>query len=84
MVFHKLLPISWDSHNTTAVPGGFTQDGPGQGKHLASGRCVQENAWLMSEVRGQKVRVGRETTETNNSDRRSNNPAVAPNVNLIK
>lgn len=63
---------------------GLTQEGPGQGKHLASGRCVQENASLMSEVKGQRVRMGRETTETNNSDRWSNNPAVAPNVNLIK
>lgn len=51
----------------------FTQDGPAQGKHLASGRCVQENASLMSEVKGQRVRMGRETTETNNSNRCSNN-----------
>ncbi len=49
-VFHKLL-IYWDFHTQPSL--GFTENGPKKRKYPVSGSCVDENALLMSEVRGE-------------------------------
>ncbi len=50
-VFQKLL-IYWDFHEQPSLE--FTENGPKTRKYPVSGRCVDKNAWLMSEVRGQR------------------------------
>ncbi len=54
-VFQKLL-IYWDFHAQPSLR--FTESGPKKRKYPVSGSCVDENALLMSEVRGQR-RMGR-------------------------
>ncbi len=49
-VFKKLL-IYWDFHTQPSL--GFTENGPKKRKYHVSGSCVDENALLMSEVRGE-------------------------------
>ncbi len=49
-VFQKLL-IYWDFHTQPSL--GFTENGPKNIKYPVSGSCVDENALLMSEVRGE-------------------------------
>ncbi len=49
-VFQKLL-IYWDFHTQPSL--GFTENGPKKRKYPVSGRCVDENVLLMSEVRGE-------------------------------
>ncbi len=49
-VFQKLL-IYWDFHTQPSL--GFTENGPKKRKYPVSGSCVDENALLMSEVRGE-------------------------------
>ncbi len=49
-VFQKLL-IYWDFHTQPSL--GFTENGPKTRKYPVSCRCVDENALLMLEVRGQ-------------------------------
>ncbi len=49
-VFHKLL-IYWDFHTQSSL--GFTENGPKKRKYPVSGSCMDENALLMSEVRGE-------------------------------
>ncbi len=49
-VFHKLL-IYWDFHTQPSL--GFTENGPKKRKYPVSGSHVDENALLMSEVRGE-------------------------------
>ncbi len=49
-VFQKLL-IYWDFHAQPSL--GFTENGPKKRKYPVSGSCVEENALLMSEVRGE-------------------------------
>ena len=46
----KLL-IYWDFHTQPSL--GFTENGPKKRKYPVSGSCVDENALLMSEVRGE-------------------------------
>ncbi len=46
----KTLLIYWDFHTQPSL--GFTVNGPKKRKHPVSGSCVDENALLMSEVRG--------------------------------
>ncbi len=46
----KLL-IYWDFHAQTSL--GFTENGPKKRNYPVSGSCVDENALLKSEVRGQ-------------------------------
>ncbi len=50
LVFQKLL-IYWDFHIQPSL--GFTENGPKKRKYPVSGSCVDENALLMSEVRGE-------------------------------
>ncbi len=45
------LLIYWDFHTQPSL--GFTESGPKKRKYPASGSCVDENALLMSEVRGE-------------------------------
>ena len=47
--YQKLL-IYWDFHTQPSL--GFTENGPKKRKYPMSGSCVDENALLMSEVRG--------------------------------
>ncbi len=49
-VFQKLL-IYWDFHTQPSLE--FTENGPKKRKYPVSGSCVNENALLMSEVRGE-------------------------------
>ncbi len=49
-VFQKLL-IYWDFHAQPSL--GFTENGLKKRKYPVSGSCVDENALLMSEVRGE-------------------------------
>ncbi len=49
-VFQKLL-IYWDFHAQPSL--GFTENGPKKRKYPVSGSRVDENALLMSEVRGE-------------------------------
>ncbi len=49
-VFKKLL-INWDFYAQSFL--GFTENGPKKRKYPVSGSCVDENALLMSEVRGE-------------------------------
>ncbi len=49
-VFQKLL-IYWDFHAQLSI--GFTENGPKKIKYTVSGSSVDENALLMSEVRGE-------------------------------
>ncbi len=49
-VFQQLL-IDWDFHAQPSL--GFTENGPKNRKYPVSGSCVDENALLMSEVRGE-------------------------------
>ncbi len=49
-VFQKLL-IYWDFHTQPSL--GFTENGLKKRKYPVSGSCVDENALLMSEVRGE-------------------------------
>ncbi len=61
-VFQKLL-IYWDFHIQPSL--GFTENGPKKRKYPVSGSCVDENALLMSEVRGEwAVRDDRKATLT--------------------
>ncbi len=46
----KLL-IYWDFHTQPSL--GFTENSPKKRKYPVSGSCVDENALLMSEVRGE-------------------------------
>ncbi len=46
----KLL-IYWNFHAQPSL--GFTENGPKKRKYPVSGSCVEENALLMSEVRGE-------------------------------
>ncbi len=48
--FFKLL-IYWDFHAQPSL--GFTENGPKKRKYPVIGSCVDENALLMSEVRGE-------------------------------
>ncbi len=48
-VFQKQL-ICWDFHTQPSL--GFTENGPKKRKYPVSSSCVDENALLMSEVRG--------------------------------
>ncbi len=50
LVFQKLL-IYWDFHTQPYL--GFTENGPKKRKYPVSGSCVDKNALLMSEVRGE-------------------------------
>ncbi len=47
----KKLLIYWDFHTQPSL--GFTENGPKKRKYPVSGSCVDENALLMSEVRGE-------------------------------
>ncbi len=47
----KKLLIYWDFHAQPSL--GFTEYGPKKRKYPVSGSCVDENALLMSEVRGE-------------------------------
>ncbi len=49
-VFKKLL-IYWDFHAQPSL--GFTENGQKKRKYPVNGSCVDENALLMSEVRGE-------------------------------
>ncbi len=49
-VFQKLL-IYWDFHAQLYLA--FTENDPKKSKYPVSGSCVDENALLMSEVRGE-------------------------------
>ncbi len=49
-VFQKLL-IYWDFHAQPSL--GFTENVQKKGKYPVNGSCLNENAWLMSEVRGE-------------------------------
>ncbi len=49
-VFHKLL-IYWDFHSQPSLV--FTENDLKERKYPVSGSCVDENALLMSEVRGE-------------------------------
>ncbi len=49
-LFQKLL-IYWDFHAQPSL--GFTENGLKKIKYPVSGSCVDENALLMSEVRGE-------------------------------
>ncbi len=49
-VFQKLL-IYWDIHAQPSLV--FTENGPKKRKYPVSGNCVDENALLMSGVRGE-------------------------------
>ncbi len=49
-VFQKLL-IYWDFHAQPSL--GFKENDPKKRKYPVSGSCVDENALLMSEVRGE-------------------------------
>ncbi len=49
-IFKKLL-IYWDFHTQLSL--GFTENGPKNRKYTVSGSCVNENALLISEVRGE-------------------------------
>ncbi len=49
-VFQKLL-IYWDFHAQPSLE--FTENGQKKRKYPMSGSCVDENALLMSEVRGE-------------------------------
>ncbi len=62
-VFQKLL-IYWDFHAQPSLR--FTGNGPKKRKYPVSGSCVDENALLMSEVRGdgRLVRDDRKATVT--------------------
>ncbi len=62
-VFQKLL-IYWDFHTQLSL--GFTENGPIKRKYPVSGSCVDKNALLMSDVRGEcwLVRDDRKTTVT--------------------
>ncbi len=51
-VFQKLL-IYWDFQAQPSL--GFTENGQKKIKYPVSGSCVDENALLMSEVRGEWV-----------------------------
>ncbi len=51
-VFQKLL-IYWDFHAQPSL--GFTENGLKKRKYPVSGSCVDENALLMSEIRGERV-----------------------------
>ncbi len=51
-VFQKLL-IYWNFHVQPSL--GFTENGTKKRKYPVSGSCVDENALLMSEVRGEWV-----------------------------
>ncbi len=65
-VFQKLL-IYWDLHTQPSL--GFTENDPKKRKYPVSGSCVDENASLMSEVRGEwadrKATVTQITTRYN-------------------
>ncbi len=50
LVFQKLL-IYWDFHAQLSL--GFTENGPKKRNDPVSGSCVDGNASLMSEVRGE-------------------------------
>ncbi len=47
----KKLLIYWDFHAQPSLE--FTENGPKKRKYPVSGSCVDENALLMSEVRGE-------------------------------
>ncbi len=47
----KVLLIYWDFQAQPSL--GFTENGPKKSKYPVSGSCVDENALLMSEVRGE-------------------------------
>jgi len=49
-VFKKLL-IYWDFHVQPSLE--FIENGPTKRKYSVSGSCVDENALLMSEIRGE-------------------------------
>ncbi len=49
-VFQKLL-IYWDLHMQPSLE--ITENGPKKRKYPVSGSCVDENALLISEVRGE-------------------------------
>ncbi len=49
-VFQKLL-IGWDFHIQPSL--GFTENGSKKKKYPVSGSCVDENALMMWEVRGE-------------------------------
>ncbi len=50
LAFQKLL-ICWDFSTQPSL--GFTENRPKKRKYAVSGSCVDENALLMSEVRGE-------------------------------
>ncbi len=60
-VFQKLL-IYWDFHTQPSL--GFTENGPKKRKYPESGSCVEENALLISEVRGEWGRLFRDDRKT--------------------
>ncbi len=60
-VFQKLL-IYWDLHTQPSL--GFTENGQKKRKYPVSGSCVDENALLMSEVRGEWDRLVRDDRKT--------------------
>ncbi len=52
MGWSEYLKNSWsDFHAQPSL--GFTENGPKKRKYLVSGSCVDENALLISEVRGE-------------------------------
>ncbi len=51
MVVGARLLIYWDFHAQPSL--GFTENGPKERKYPVSGSCVDKNALLMSEVRGE-------------------------------
>ncbi len=51
-VFQKLL-IYWDFNAQPSL--GFTENGPKKRKYRVSGSCVDENALLISAVRGERA-----------------------------
>lgn len=83
LVFHKLLLISWDSHNTAAISGILHK----MVRHRentwrAAGACRKMPRWCQrSKVKGSEWagRPQRQTTATG-----AQITTVAPNVNLIK
>ncbi len=50
LIFQNLL-IYWDFHTQPSL--GFAENGPKKRKYPVSGSCVDENALLISEVRGE-------------------------------
>ncbi len=60
------------SHTTISI--GFTENGPKKKQYPVNGSCVDENAFLISEVRGEWA----DWLEMIESNSNSNNPSLQP------